>query len=156
MPNMIVCQPAGAKQPYLVFECIFRFLATGEETGGSYSTMEILVPPGVGPDLHVHDNEEESFYIVEGNLTYWVGDQTFRVAPGDYVHIPRGTSHGFKNGAMPAKLIATFAPAGAEKLFQEAGEPVTAEQIARTMADESKYNPETVLPSVPNVAEDEG
>lgn len=128
MPNMIVYQPSGAKQPYFVFGDIFRFLVTGEETGGSYTMMEILV------------------------------------SPGDFVHIPRGTPHGFKNGPMSAKLIATFAPAGAEKLFQEVDEPVhdyaalvppvTAEHIAHTMVDESKEAPETVLPSEPKVAED--
>ncbi len=124
LPNKIVYVAARSTQGYWFAECLFNFLVSGEESGGSYTTMELLVPPGKGPGLHVHDNEEEQFYVLEGELTYWVGDQTFHLSTGDFVHIPRGTAHGFMNGATPAKLLATFSPAGPEKFFKENGEPV--------------------------------
>ncbi len=124
LPNKIVHVPARTTEGYWFADCLFNFLISGEESGGSYTTMELLIPPGKGPGLHVHDNEEEQFYVLEGELTYSVGDQTFHLATGDFVHIPRGTMHGFTNGARPAKLLATFSPAGPEKFFKEMGEPV--------------------------------
>ncbi len=122
LPNKIVHVPARTTQGYWFADCLFTFLVSGEESGGSYTTMELLIPPGKGAGLHVHDNEEEQFYVLEGKLTYWVGDQTFHVATGDFVHIPRGTMHGFTNGERPAKLLATFSPAGPERFFKQAGE----------------------------------
>jgi quercetin dioxygenase-like cupin family protein len=122
MPNKIVHVPARTTQGYWFAECLFNFLVSGEESGGSYTTMELLIPPEKGAGLHIHDNEEEQFYVLEGELTYWVGDQTIHMSAGSFVHIPRGTTHGFTNGDTPAKLLATFSPAGIEKFFQEMGE----------------------------------
>ncbi len=124
MANSIVCVPTKTGQAYWFMGDMFTFLVTGEESGRSYFTMEISVVPGNGPGPHIHHLEDEQFYILEGNLTYWVGDQTFQVSAGDFIHIPRGTVHAFKNGISPAKLLVTFSPAGIEKFFQEVGEPV--------------------------------
>ena len=129
MQNKIVNVPARTTQGYWFAGGLFNFLISGEESGGSYTTMEVLVLPGTGPGLHVHDNEEEQFYVLEGELTYWVGDQTIHMSAGDFLHIPRGTPHGFTNGATPAKLLATFSPAGIEKYFQAMGERVNDQAV---------------------------
>lgn len=127
---------------------LFTYLVTGEESGRSYFTVEINVGPGNGPPPHIHHCEEEQFYVLEGELTFRVGEQTRRASPGDFVHIPRETVHSFKNGSTPAKLLATFSPAGIEQFFTEASEPVedrsappplvTQETIARFMEVESR------------------
>ncbi len=135
MPNKIVYQPAKKAQPFWVFGGVFRFLLTEEESGGSSATMEILVPPGIGPDSHIHESEEEQFYVIEGELTYQVGEQTIHASSGDFIHIPRGTVHSFKNGRLPAKLLAIFAPAGAEKVFQEAGEAMVDDSFPPEVTD---------------------
>ncbi len=90
--------------------------------------MEIGVPPGVGPSLHLHETEEEQFYVIDGELDYQVGDESFRASSGDFVHIPRGTLHRFTNaGSRPAKLLATFGPGtGLEEAFRSAGEQIAA------------------------------
>lgn len=141
MANTIVHMPQGTGPSYWVFGGRFTFLVTGEETDGTYCTMEMFIPPHTGSGPHIHHHTDEQFYILEGELTYSVGDQTLHAFPGDLVHIPRGTPHAFKNGPAPAKLLATIAPAGVEKFFQEVGypvndqtpasPPVTAETIAR-------------------------
>ncbi len=156
MSNKIVYVPARTGQSYWFFGDLFTYLVTGEESGGCYFTLEVTVGPGNGPLPHIHHNAEEQFYVVERELTYWVGDQTFQLSAGDFVHIPRKTVHSFKNGPTPAKLVATFSPAGIEKFFQEIGEPVkdrsaspppiTEEMIAGAMALESEYGLETLLP----------
>jgi quercetin dioxygenase-like cupin family protein len=161
MPNKIVFVPASQGQAYYVMGSLFTNLVTGAESGGSYYTLEVIVGPGGGPPPHIHHREEEQFYVLEGELTYQVGDQTFQVSPGDFVHIPRETVHLFKNGPTQAKLLATFSPAGIEGFFREVGEPVqdrsaplppvTQATIARFLAVESsgwRDHHETLPPPV--------
>lgn len=73
------------------------FLLTGADTDGAMLMVEISVPPEGGPPPHIHHNEEESFYIRQGELTILAGDRTLNVTAGDFVHIPRKTVHCFKN-----------------------------------------------------------
>jgi quercetin dioxygenase-like cupin family protein len=103
----------------------YSFLATGEQTGGRYFAMVALVPPGGGPQPHIHHREQEAYYVLEGNLDITLGDERFRVAPGDFVHIPRGTVHAFHNaGETTARMLLLCVPSGLEKFFEEALEPV--------------------------------
>ena len=100
------------------------FLITGEETGGAVFMAELSVPPAGGPPSHIHHREDESFYVREGTLAIRMGDRTVNAAPEDFVYIPRGTVHGFKNtGNGHAKMLVTFTPAGMEKFFEEAFHP---------------------------------
>ncbi len=93
---------------------------TGRETGGAYFAMEAVVPPGGGPPLHIHRNEDETFYVVEGECDFRLGDETLTAGPGDFVNVPRGSVHAFHNaGAAPARMILTFTPANIEKFFEE-------------------------------------
>jgi quercetin dioxygenase-like cupin family protein len=104
----------------------YRFLVTGEETGGAYFAMEAWVPPGGGPPPHIHRNEDETFYIVEGTCDFRLDDEVVTAGPGDFVNIPRGRVHCFHNaGAEPARLILTFTPANMEHFFEETLERVT-------------------------------
>jgi len=85
--------------------------------------MEIVSPPDSGPIPHVHVDAEEAFYVLDGDLTFHVGDQSFEVSTGDLVHVPRGTVHFFTVKERPAKYLALYAPGGEERKFQEAGLP---------------------------------
>ena len=58
-------------------------LAEGEDTGGRLTVYEILFPPDSGPPLHVHEREDEAFYVIEGGLSVRMGDEDFKApAPG--------------------------------------------------------------------------
>ena len=139
--------PADTGEAYWVMGTLFTYLVTGAESGGSYFTLIVDVGPEAGPPPHIHHLEEEQFYVLEGQLTYSIGDQTFPVNAGDFIHIPRGTVHSFRNGPRPSRLLATFAPAGIEGFFREVGDrvddrlksppPVTEAVIARFTATES-------------------
>src|SRR4029079_1583096 len=74
---------------------VYRFLAMGEETNGKYALWEALVPPGGGPPLHVHSREEEGFYILDGAITFQVGDHRFVARAGTFANMPIGTPHSF-------------------------------------------------------------
>jgi quercetin dioxygenase-like cupin family protein len=98
----------------------YRFLVTGEETAGAYFAMEAIVPPGGGPPPHIHRNEDETFYIVEGEVDILLGDETITAGAGDFVNVPRGMVHRFHNaGVATMRMILTFTPAGIEKFFEE-------------------------------------
>ena len=113
-------RPAGTGPSFWGPGDLYTFLVTGEESGGAYFAMEALVPRGGGPPPHIHANEDETFHVLEGRVTFRLGDETILAGPGDFVHVPRGNVHCFRNdGETPARLVLTFTPAGIEHFFLE-------------------------------------
>lgn len=105
---------------------IYNLLATGEETNNAFFQFEAIVPAGGGPPPHIHSREDESFYVVSGSLEIVLGDSIHHAKAGDFVFIPRGTVHRFKNlGGSTAVQLVTFVPAGMEQFFREVFPPVT-------------------------------
>ncbi len=89
---------------------VYRFMATGEDTNGKYAMWEAIVPPGGGPPPHVHSREEEAFYILEGEITFHIGDERVVATAGMFANMPVGTPHSFKNeGGKPAKMLISVA-----------------------------------------------
>ena len=97
--------------------------ATAEQTGGQYTLVEILAPEGFASPLHVHHFEDEGFYILEGEMTFYVGDQTIKAKPGSFLFGPTGVPHAFRVDSGPARLLFVLSPAGFEELVREMGEP---------------------------------
>jgi quercetin dioxygenase-like cupin family protein len=103
----------------------YTFLITGAQTNGVYFIMEAIIPSGGGPPPHIHHREEESFYLLDGTLDMTLGEKTIKATTGDFVQIPRGTVHAFRNaGSTTARMLIFFSPAGMDKYFQEVLEPV--------------------------------
>ena len=73
--------------------------------------------------LHVHHHEDEGFWILEGELTVYVGDQTLKAHPGSFLFGPKDVPHAFTVDSGPARLLFLFTPAGFEDLIREMGEP---------------------------------
>lgn len=74
-----------------------HFLATGALTGGAFALVEERSIRGISVPLHKHDNDVESFYVLEGEITFFLdGKPGVRVSMGAFIHIPRGTVHGFR------------------------------------------------------------
>ena len=104
---------------------VYRFLATGEDTNDKYALWEAIVPPGGGPPPHVHSREEEGFYILEGEITFQIGDDRVVANAGTFANMPVGMLHSFKNESdQPARMLISVAPAGLEKMFFEVGVPL--------------------------------
>ncbi|MEK6259041.1 MAG: cupin domain-containing protein [Planctomycetota bacterium] len=136
---------------------VYRFLATSEDTNGKYALWEAIVPPGGGPPPHVHSREEEGFYILEGEITFQIGDERVVATAGMFANMPVGTPHSFKNESNnPAKMLISVAPAGLEQMFFEVGVPVeqgattalppTKEEIEKLLAIAPRYGVEIRLP----------
>ncbi len=103
----------------------YSYLATGDETNDAYFVMHALVSPGVGPPPHIQTREEEGFFVLEGQVTFWVDGQRVDADTGTFLHAPRGVVHNFKNETeQDARMLIWFAPAGIEKMFDQlAAEP---------------------------------
>jgi quercetin dioxygenase-like cupin family protein len=98
----------------------YTFLVTGEESGGAYFSMLAVVPPSGGPPPHLHRHEDETFYVLEGACTFRLGDRRIPAGPGDFVNVPRGMVHCFRNETdAPMRMVLTFTPAGIERFFEE-------------------------------------
>ena len=147
-------RPADATRMYWGPGDLYKFLVTGEESGGAYFAMEAIVPPGGGPPPHIHRNEDETFYVLEGTVTIFLDGRPVAATPGDFVHVPRGTVHNFRNTAeSPSRILVGFTPGGIEGFFREAGRlatddgaapPVDEDEILRTMASAQKHGLEAV------------
>ena len=136
---------------------VYRFLATGEETNGRYALWEATVPPGGGPPPHVHSREEEGFYVLDGEVTFRIGDERIVATAGTFANLPVGTPHSFKNeSGKTARMLISVAPAGLERMFFEVGVPLaegattalppTKEEIEKLLAIAPKYGIEIRLP----------
>jgi quercetin dioxygenase-like cupin family protein len=121
--------PAGEGLTKWVSGDEYTMKATKARTAGSLAFVEAIVPPGSGPIAHSHANEDEAFYILDGQLEFLDGDRTFVAGVGDFVFIPRHRRHRFKNITSQAvKTLFLFTPAGPEDLFVEGGDdPVPGE-----------------------------
>lgn len=119
--------PTAVTPPVRVGSGIVTILLDGEATGGAYVFFDELTDPGGGPPLHVHEREDEAFFILEGRFEFRVGEQTFTAGPGDFLLAPRGVPHTFRNvGSRPARKLALAWPAGLDRFFLEVGQPVVA------------------------------
>ncbi len=135
---------------------IYRFLATGAETGGRYSIFEATVLPGGGPPPHIHRLEDETFYVLEGEITFQIADKRHVAGPGTFVHMPIGNQHAFRNETdQRARMLISFAPAGLENMFFEVGKDLkdgglpdepSPEELGKLLETASRYGIEFELP----------
>ncbi len=109
--------------------------ATGADTGGATSVIEITEPPNFAGPLHVHHREEEGFYILEGSATFQIGDRTVEARAGDYLLGPRDVPHKFDTGSEGCRMLFIMTPAGFEGLVREMGEPAGSRTVP-PMSDE--------------------
>ncbi|MEM9016361.1 MAG: cupin domain-containing protein [Verrucomicrobiota bacterium] len=129
-PDIVVRQPGEGPVIGVVGD-VYRFLVTGEESDGAYAIWHATIYPGGGPPPHRHSREEEFFYLLSGEVTIYDDDRAVTAKPGTAVNLPIGSRHWFKNESdAPAEMLIMVAPAGLEKMFEEAGERWTVDQGA--------------------------
>jgi quercetin dioxygenase-like cupin family protein len=102
-----------------------RIVAGASFTDGSFSIVEATEPLGGGAPLHVHHEEAEGFYILDGTVELTCGEQTVTAHAGDFVYTPKHVPHKYVVvGDKPARLLLLFSRPGFENFFAEGGSPI--------------------------------
>jgi mannose-6-phosphate isomerase-like protein (cupin superfamily) len=133
-------------------DAAFRFLgvptlmrATAETTNGAFGLMEHWeMPVGFASPYHTHHREDESFYVLEGEMAFVCGGKWLKAGPGTFVYGPREIPHGFKVvGNSPARMLLMCNPAGFEGFVLEQttpiAEPPSPPDMAKLMTLAAKY-----------------
>jgi len=90
----------------------------GADTGGVFCLIDASLAPGIGVARHTHTREDETYYVLSGELKVEVGDQSFLLRPGDTLLAPRNIPHQLKNtGAAENRYLLVFSPAGFENFI---------------------------------------
>jgi len=97
--------------------------SSSETTAGRVAVIEHLAARGSGSPLHVHHNEDEWFYVIEGELTFWVGGQVIAATAGSFVYGPRDIPHTFIVSSEQARCLLVTEPAGFENFLRALAEP---------------------------------
>ena len=140
---------------------LFSILAGSEDTDGRFALIEILARKGTEPPRHVHQREDEAFYVLEGAVTFYVGEETYEAGPGSFVFLPRGIPHSFVFETDVVRKLNTITPGGIEEHFRDPRfcEPVQAltlppppagpPDMAALVEDSASYGVEIVGPPGP-------
>jgi quercetin dioxygenase-like cupin family protein len=102
---------------------------SGRQTDGAFALLEAAGPAGDHTPLHVHHDDDEGFYVLEGELHLWVGDEHHVVRAGESILAPRGVPHTVLVGEGAARWLVTSTPAGFERFVRAVGS--TEAQAAR-------------------------
>lgn len=105
---------------------LLTYKTTGDQTRGMLAVAEMRAPRGSGSPSHRHDHEDEAWYLLDGHLTFWLGDHQFTATAGDFVFGPRGVEHRFRVDSEEARFLLLLTPAGFEHFTRAAGWPASA------------------------------
>lgn len=134
---------------------LLSFKALTEETGGQFWALEGLAGAEMSVPLHVHSNEAEIWYVLEGEVEFTVGDDTRVAGPGSFAYIPAGVAHTFQALTPTVRWFGIGTPGGLDQWFFEIGEPARTPTLppaaappdpAPIVASLRRYGTETVGP----------
>jgi mannose-6-phosphate isomerase-like protein (cupin superfamily) len=100
--------------------------ASREQTGGAFTFIDQRVPGDYAVPRHIHHDEDEAWYVLDGDVTVYCGEEQFRAGPGAWVFAPKGIPHAFRLGPEGGRLLTMTAPAGFADFVRAAGEPAAA------------------------------
>jgi quercetin dioxygenase-like cupin family protein len=107
---------------------LWRLMASGVQTGGSFAALDQSVVPGGGPPTHMHP-QDEGLYVVKGHCTFQAGGQTLTARTGQFVSIPRFTEHSFNIDAPDTQVLNFYTPAGFEMLLMGTAVPAERNEL---------------------------
>ncbi len=110
-------------------DSLVSYKVTGDETHGQLALAEVRAPRGSGSPVHTHRLEDEAWYVLEGELTFWLGEESHSATTGDFVFGPRGIHHGFRVDSEMARFLIIVTPAGFEDFTRACGRPAAARTL---------------------------
>ena len=103
----------------------FTTKARATDTDQHLALVEVLAWRTTEPPLHIHHREHEAWYVLEGQMTLRVGDETLVATAGCFAFAPKGIPHAFTVDVEPTRVLVFAAPAGFEQFAREFGTPAT-------------------------------
>ena len=153
--NHAALQPMPGSEPFIrnadtapaywMVDVLWMVLADARDTGGRFSLMEQLLPKGSGPGPHRHTWSDETFYMLDGEITLLVGDEIKTARKGDFIMVPRNTRHGFRVDTETARFLNGYTPASMEALVIERGTATT----KRVLPPKNMGPPPAMTPGLP-------
>jgi quercetin dioxygenase-like cupin family protein len=122
-PAVPIAMQQGEGEARWFLGALATIKSSGETTGGRIAVIENTAPRGHGSPLHVHHNEDEWFYVLSGELTFWVDGQVITATEGSFVYGPRDLPHTFTVSSDEARFLLVIEPAGFENFLRALSEP---------------------------------
>ena len=114
---------AGHGEARWWFGGLAEIKATAADTGGQLTIIEVTEPPGMEAPPHVHHREDEGFWVLEGEVTLYVGDETIEAGAGDFAWGPRDIPHRYTVAPNGCRMLFICTPAGFEGLVRDMSVP---------------------------------
>ena len=95
----------------------------GDQTEGHFAFLDQRVPGNYTAPQHIHHAEDEAWYVLDGEVTFYCGNETFNAGPGSWVFLPKDVPHAFRVGPAGGRLLTLSAPASFANFVKDAGEP---------------------------------
>jgi quercetin dioxygenase-like cupin family protein len=121
--------PQTAAQPLWFIHNLAYVHVEGEQTAGAFDLVEAVGARGDMPPLHVHHREEETFYVLEGQMTLFVGGEQLVLAAGQAAVAPRGVPHVYRVDSERARWLAVSSPAGFADFVRAVSEPAPVDEL---------------------------
>ena len=117
-------------QPIWFLDTLMEVHLDAAATGGAYAIVTCTAPPGHMPPPHVHANEDEGFFVLEGELTVHTAEGSRALGPGESAHAPRGEVHTIEvTSSVPARVLVVSSPAGFEAFVRDLGTPAPRREL---------------------------
>jgi mannose-6-phosphate isomerase-like protein (cupin superfamily) len=128
-PSTASQSPTALGQPRWFFGMLAEVKASAADTAGQYTLLQVTAPPGLETPLHVHYTEDEGFYVVEGSVTIYAGDETVALGAGQHAFGPRDVPHKFVVGPEGARMLWVLTPGGFENFIEDVSVPAEAPTV---------------------------
>jgi quercetin dioxygenase-like cupin family protein len=158
----VLVRGPGEGQATWALGSLFERLASHRETAGTFGLSLVTQPPGAATPVHIHTQEDEAFYVLDGNLTYSADGQIYRLSPGSFIYLPKGLPHAFRvTGDEPVRFLGLVLPGPLMDLYDEIGrrteqhqlpepdEQVLGADIQRWIEASPRYGLQIVGPPIP-------
>ena len=132
-PSSAKVVTANERRTTEVFYVRTDIIMRSEDTGGTYSSYEIIAQPERGAKAHIHSREDEALYVIEGLFQVHCGEKEYILSAGDSISLPKGLPHMFTNiGQTTGRLLGIATPAGIEGFFEEIDDLTKDKQVKVT------------------------
>jgi len=134
---------ANEGDPYWFLDNLMTVKAASDLTGNrGFALLEAVLPPGSAPPPHIHESEDEAWYVLEGEVEFRVAEKAMKATPGSFVFAPKGVEHGFAvASSSPLRVLIMTWPGTFADFVRELGDRAP----ARTLPPQPKIEPDRIV-----------